>query len=464
MMRPRFRRELARWAWLLSLGMFGLLLVLAYLRNYSLWQAGISRLGIEFAIFRNGKPSGLGPGAVAPIALFLIWLVALALAPGLRRSLKRIPAAVSLPFVGLLALIWLSLDATPGLTTAARIQMTLWTSLGLFLFAASTPGATKVFAWTWIGIVSVQAAIGVAQALRGGPVGLFSLGELRPSIAQAGAYVLTLQGPLFLRAYGLTPHSNIFGSYLALGLPFAAMLYLSGGHGAFATLRRAVALALSGLILSGLLLSFSRTAWIAAAASITSMALVLWRGRAGQRIAWAHLARPAALGLVVIAAFALMFAEPLRARLSPSSSFREAFSLEERALMIRVALDMLGRRVGMQELISGVGAGHFVDAARALGTPDSQRVIRPVHNLALLAATESGVLAGLLWLWLAALPFILLARRRRQLAGRPDDLAVVAAWFALALIGLSDPWQWPTVQWQGSFLMAICAGLATRTA
>jgi hypothetical protein len=453
-LRAAWRRELAHAAWLFVLGAFALLLILTYLRNYSLWQAGFTRIAVEFAIVRGGRPAGLGPGAILPVILVLGWLGALALSPGIRRGLLRIPAAISTPLVGLWLLTWLSLDTTPGLTTAGRIQMSLWTSLALFLFAASMPGATKVFTWTWLAITALQAVVGIAQVVRHDALGLFNLGEVRPSTAQAGAYVLLSQGLLFLRAFGLTPHSNIFGSYLALALPFAAGLYVTGGRW-----QRRLALALGALILSGVLLSFSRAAWVAGALGMAAMALILWQGRAGHRIDWSRLARPAALGLVVIIAFALVFAEPLAARLSPSSSFREGFSLEERALMLRVAFDLL-RQDGA--LLSGAGAGHFIEAARALGTPDAQRVIRPVHNVALLAATESGVLAGLFWLWLAALPAVLLIVRRRHLAAQPLLVAVVAAWLALSMIGLSDPSQWPAVQWQGGFLMATLAGLATR--
>jgi hypothetical protein len=174
------------------------------------------------------------------------------------------------------------------------------------------------------------------------------------------------------------------------------------------------------------------------------------------------LARPAALGLLIVAGFALIFNAPLRARLSPSSSFREGFSLEERAFTLRAAFDLLGRNAQTGALLSGVGAGHFVEAARTLGTPDAERIVRPVHNLALLAATESGLFAGLFWLWLAALPPLVLLAHSRTLAAQPVYLAVVAAWLALTLVGLNDPSQWPAFQWQGGFLTAILAGLAAR--
>ena len=274
--------------------------------------------------------------------------------------------------------------------------------------------------------------IGVGQFIQRGPLNL--PGELALEVNQAGAARIVTEGVNWLRAYGMTFHPNVLGGFLVvgllLGLPLLGRLYIKPIW------------ILLGL---GLILSFSRSAWLAA--GITLPFVVIWF-----YIRQPNLRRPLGYTLgtaLFISIVALgIFWNSFISRLNPLSSMVEFTSLIGRGELLRIALVTIA-----EQPLFGVGPGNFPVAVLNTQTPANPHY---VHNVALLLAAEIGVVALILWYWLWLYPL-----KSIEYIWRGDNtwtIAIVAAWFSLGVISLWDfyPWALESGRLLTIFLLALC--------
>ena len=274
--------------------------------------------------------------------------------------------------------------------------------------------------------------IGVGQFIQRGPLGL--PGELALEVNQAGAARIVTEGVNWLRAYGLTFHPNVLGGFLVvgllLGLPLLGRLYIQPVW------------CLLGL---GLILSFSRSAWLAA--GITIPFVIIWF-----YIRQPNLRRP--LGYILgstlfISILALgIFWNSFISRLNPLSSMVEFTSITGRGELLRIAFQTIA-----EQPLFGVGPGNF-----PIAVINSQAPANPhyVHNVALLLAAEIGVVALILWYWLWLYPL-----KSIEYIWRGNNrwtIVIVAAWFGLGVISLWDfyPWSLESGRLLTIFLLALC--------
>jgi O-antigen ligase len=109
-----------------------------------------------------------------------------------------------------------------------------------------------------------------------------------------------------------------------------------------------------------------------------------------------------------------------------------------------------------------VGYGNFAAALWLRQPPEmaAYPIYQPVHSAPLLAAAELGLPGALLWLALAAGPWLMLWARRRGGAARPLaplTIAAAGAVAALTAISLFDFYPW--FSQQGRTLLWILWGL-----
>jgi O-antigen ligase len=308
-----------------------------------------------------------------------------------------VPAAKSPPLAGYYALRW------------------LWAAC-LYLFMVESNVLAEEWTTVFLFGLGIQALVGVGQVLRQGPLGL--PGELALEPAQTGAAILEVNGQRWLRAYGLTFHPNVLGGFLAAGILLAMPL-----------LKRWRVRLLWWVLVLGLLLTFSRSAWLATAVSLPPLAGWLsWR-KPGLRT-------PIGLSVAGAVLVALLGASTLsgqfQTRARPSATVSESRSLNERAELIAIALNTITDRP-----VVGVGAGNF-----PLVTLDSKRPVapQPVHNVPMLLAAEVGIVAAALWLWLWLRPGIALENLWRR--DRYWPVVLIAVGFAIGVIGLWDDYPW----------------------
>jgi len=383
-----------------------------------------------------GGPVALGLLNLLPIVATVGWLVRRLLAWNFRWTWG--PPAITLPFLALSLLGLLTLEPLPGRLTFISIGSLLLT---WFVYLAVLNEQPPLF-WILATVILVQSAVGLGQFLLQRDLGLALLGELWLRPWWEGTSVLSARGQPWLRAYGLVAHPNLLGAILTVSVLF--LLPGSGlkGDSIFAT-RSFLRRLLFAVGLLGLLVTFSRAAWLAAAAGLL---LALWLRRHHttgrfpnvQPMRWLWL-------LVPLLLFLLFYHDLALGRLLALDTPLEAQSIADRLRDARLALDVIGRSPWR-----GVGLGRYQDVATLLD-PAAARV----HNVTLLVTAELGLPGLLLWLLLALAPFSLVWRGRLDPAGLPP-------WLAMLVINLFDTTLWWSSNWQTAILFGLLLARVSR--
>lgn len=358
-----------------------------------------------------------------------------------RRAMRPWQIAVPTFGLGLWVLLRLRPALAPGVAgIVALAVLLLWVS---YLWLASCPpqqvlhGLSVLFAI----VVGVQGTVGAAQFWRQGSLGLAALGEPWLNPAVEATSVVGQPGAHFLRAYGLTAHPNVLGGMLAIGLLWLVAAALGAPP-------RTRGWWLVPIIpgLAGLLLTFSRAAWLGLLVGLVWLA---WR--------WPQVRRWWLVMVVLLVAgtLALVWWQPalVWTRLFDWSTPLEARSLNERLHFLVVAVGVI-----RAHLWDGVGSGLYLYAVPAT------KGAMAVHNALLLASAELGIIGGALWLWLGwawlgvRWPSQPAPGCTRPAADYTVFHAAVASWLALFVIGLFDNYTWLTASWRAAIMLGILAG------
>jgi O-antigen ligase len=304
-----------------------------------------------------------------------------------------------------------------------------------YLMLVNDPPTPRLASLVLVAVLGTQAGLAVLQAVTQTTAWLAGLNLPWPGslvAATPGASVVqTAGGGRWMRAYGTLSHPNILGGYLVIGLGAALERYR-------ATRRRGW-LGVGWLILAGLLLSFSRSAWVAAGVML-AVAGAFWLLHRPSPLDRARARRWVAAGLGALTLLSLPVLPMLLARtnLGGAPLRLEQRSTDDRSLLNRAAVEML-----LDRPLAGVGGGAFV--VRLYQVTQGSLPLEPAHNLPLLLAAELGwpgsvamgvLAAGAAWrLW------------RRRLAGQRSGLAqaelLMGALLAgLLTVGLFDHYWW----------------------
>ena len=381
------------------------------------------------------------------------WLLGLLL----RRSRARFqwgPAFLTVPLLGLLTLgiagIPQAVDSAYAAYTTGRLAFLL----AFYLMLINLPLKEELIVWPLAAGMVVQGVVGVWQFLVGHTLGLRWLGETTADAARPGASVVMVGEQRWLRAYGLTSHPNVLGGFL-----MACLLVVTGTYLTQSGWRRIALLGSLAIGLGTLLLTFSRAAWLGAAAGVlVLLGLLLWARRQGSRpVRHSSLALLAGVALIMVLVFVATNWPLLRPRLGLASQGVEIRSVEERVLLNKAALVLVRMRPWL-----GVGLGNFAVALYRLApvTVSYFSSFAPVHVVFLLATAELGFPGGLLWLCLIGSPWLALWLRRRQVEMTPWWTGLSAAMAGLAVVSFFDHYLWSFQQ--GRLLFMLIWGLWAR--
>lgn len=351
---------------------------------------------MPFATLRPLPVAGLPLDAAD---LVLAWVLIAWLAQGVAQRRIVVPHPPLLwPLLALLAALGLSLVGAPSYRDGLP-ELLKWVQvLALYLAVAAILPRRRA-GW----LLGAILAAATAQAL----LGIYQF------ITQTGPEPFIVLGR-FMRAYGAFRQPNPYAGYLGLIAPLAISLTLwawtsglRGGQKATLPLRLAL-LAAAGLISLGLLLSWSRGAWLAFA--VATAAVVLAHTRKAAPVV-AVLAAGAAVSLVALGALDLLPAS-LVARLADLPEYfglidvartevtDANFAVIERLAHWQAALAMWSAHPWL-----GVGVGNYAAAYAGYNLPRWYEPLGHAHNVYLNFAAEAGLLGLLayLWLWAASL-------------------------------------------------------------
>jgi hypothetical protein len=323
----------------------------------------------------------------------------------------------------LAAVALLSARYSPNAVLASGVagHLALLTLAWLGLHSAKVPRAAVVGAL--VGAAAVQSGLAAAQFAFQQPL---VPSELQlpwlPFDASAGGapVILSPSGDRLLRGFGTFPHPNVLGGYLALALVCVPLVQDHSPHKV--QLRWALAVAIS----VGLLATFSRAGWLAAAVGLG----VSWRAavRSRHRRWWL----PPLVCAVALTALAFSPVGPTIGErfsaLGPDPNPLERGSIEN-----RMALDESAFAEIRDHLPEGVGAANYGLVAVAGGYQEGWG--EPAPNLVLLIAAELG-LPGVVALMLVVAGVVRTIRSTRIPA------PVVGALFAVFVLGMFDHYLW----------------------
>jgi O-antigen ligase len=218
-----------------------------------------------------------------------------------------------------------------------------------------------------------EAILAIYQFLAQSSAGLLRLGEPLLSGSSFGVAKI-VSGGTFIRAYGTFPHPNLLGVFLFSAILFNIWL-ISNENG----IKWRIFYYYSSLILSvfGLVLSFSRSVWLATVLGVPPF-LVLHVIKAGFNRRLALIA-----GTIILSITACLFLfKPLLIQRSNVSG--ESFS--KRAVYSKAAIEMI-----KDKPLFGVGAGESMLHMQQYSSEKLEPWdIQPIHNYYLISAAEYG--------------------------------------------------------------------------
>lgn len=389
--------------------------------------------------------------------------------------------------VGLTIVAWLAREIA--VRRAVRLRLpALTVALLLFVWVAGVT-LTQAFSWRdglpeWFKWVEFAALYIVAAQLLGPRSRWFVVAALfAAALSQAalGAYQFLRQaGPEafilpggFMRAYGTLEQPNPYAGYLGYTAPLAASLALAAlllawRKRSWRLLLLAIALAgVTGGITAGILMSWSRGAWIGLAAALVAVAgLRNWRtavGTAGVILALALVV--ALFGTAWLPASISGRVADLGAYFSVPDPARTEITDENFSVLERLAHWNAGLRMFDDAPWLGVGIGNYGVRYGRYPQPHWYEPLGHAHNVFINFLAETGIigLAAFLLFWLSIARFAARAGWRGENPwNRALALGVTGAWVYLTLHSLFDNLFVQHLQLQLALLLAALQASALQ--
>lgn len=285
--------------------------------------------------------------------------------------------------------------------------------------------------WFLIGGFAFQSVLACLQYIFQGSVGLSFLGEPFLSADTPGVAKFDFGESKIVRAYGTLPHPNVLGGLLVLVLLWGSTLLRK----TFGENLRKKFLWMAGiavLLLAGLLLTFSRSAFLALAAGV-----LVFFSLSEKKVRFRYLALGASVMLFLVVLFQIQ------------GPLMERFLLQDLntggAATERLAYLRISRTMFLTEPF-GVGLGHFTLVMQSFSDIKmAPWLLQPVHNVFLLILNEAGVLAEMAFLAIFGVPFFLLLQHLRgKMSGteRYWLFILLTTFFVLGILFLFDHYFW----------------------
>ena len=332
-----------------------------------------------------------------PLSLVTSWLFIAVF----RRHAPQIHGRTFISLLLLVVAIGLSAGnaANPGLSVWWFLLLSSYSLAAVLaiFYARNVPQARRTILVTVTVLAVAQVVLGLLQLSTGHTFGLSLLGEPSASDATPGIAKILLSGVRLIRPLGTYPHANLFGAIAVVGLAAASFATTSASYASRLTYRLTV-----GLLTIGVVLSFSRSAWLA-----LLMLCIVTFFLAGRK-RWMFTSSV----VVALSALAIVWLPLI------SSRFLIGEQVNQIALRNTLATESIN--VWLSNPWVGVGLRNFV-VDLSVRHPDWLGFeLQPPHNVLLLMLAEIGIVG------LAALAAVLVPLFRRWPLIALGVLAVLA--------------------------------------
>lgn len=291
----------------------------------------------------------------------------------------------------------------------------------------------RIAAFSFVGGAAVSAVLGIWQFITQQSFASSWLGLAIHNSDVLGTSVIEAMAPdgileRWLRAYGSLDHPNIFGAYAAIALLLALWLWLSHST-TKSKVERYILLTTITLLTAGILVSFSRTAWIAGVGGIIILYLTHLRHIKKQKL------EAGGILAVIAVVFFLLFSQYhyiFLSRFNPTERL-EQISTGERQAGLSSSIDLWSEKPAQ-----GFGLGMYTLALSKEDTFQPSWYYQPVHNIFLLVLVEVGII-GLILLVLVLKQLWYTLYQGTSLSQKSLGLTIA---FALFVIAFFDHWLW----------------------
>ena len=374
--------------------------------------------------------SGLKAGVVSASDVLFAAAIALWFFDGARRRtlpLKGSPVLAA-------AAIYLAVLTVSSLGAAnlgeAFAEVVKWSELVVLLLVA--PSMLTVARARWVAAALVLAGIGQAA------LGVYQF------VFRIGPEFFVILGR-FMRASGSFSQPNPFGGFLGLTLPIALSLaiwawgeFLRGQGGRRAPLGWSLFYTTAtGVIVAGLLASWSRGAWLGAAVGV--MIVLVLRSRTAAMLT--GVAALLVLGVILLGAFSPeVIPEPVAARMQDIPAYfgltdvlSEPLTDDNFSVVERVAHWVAAQRMWELAPWLGVGPGNYAVRYAEVRLPKWEEPLGHAHNIYLNVLGETGLVGLAAYVALLVTVIVWTWRRLREAAGQAS---ADSRWYAALAVGV----------------------------
>jgi len=300
----------------------------------------------------------------------------------------------------------------------------------------------EIFSIAWVIIpvaiqAVIQAPIAIAQFVKQSSLGLQVLGEHTLDPLVLGTSIIPVNGERILRAYGLTDHPNIAGGCLTFALVLLFSVFFYG---------KKWQPFVAGIVIVptflALLLTFSRSAWVALFVAVSfflvcEIVLKRWNGMK-------RLTVLSTVTLLIVMPFIWKNFSVFGQRVNAGNVVQDQ-PMNERAYLLDA-----GNTLFVEHSVLGVGLGAS-PLAMKMRFENFRINYQPPHFTPLLSALETGVVGGGFYLLLFLAPGVTFLLRWRHYIQYPLVLGAFSLLIAISVVNLFDYYTWmyaPGRLWQ----------------
>ena len=358
------------------------------------------------------------------------------------------------------SVLWVGqFDLVVSISIVAAIRFTLF--LLFYLYLINNVKTIRTILWPLGWGMALQGGLALAQYFTNHSLGLRLLNESVLDPEALGVPVVIVEGVRQLRAHGTLPHANVLGGYLAIGL----ILISSWLYAIKRNWKHYCIWLLFIVGVLGLIVSFSRSAWLVF--TLSMVVLTIWTVYVRPRKFKASILP----GVIIFIAVLSMIVSQYSAIVS---RFDVSQYVEQRSVNSRIEQINEFQGVYSEQPLLGVGIGQYVPYLQQInesGLGWSYRkdlsgwvynpghdFYEPAHNIFLLVLAELGIIGlTILILVLLTVLYLVLKVIRKRFA--LFALTILLALLSLASLGMVDHYLW-TLQ-QGRLLLFLVLSLVS---
>lgn len=412
------------------------------------WRLAVLALPWQTRLFWEGPTIAGYPWEQGRISIYASWIVMLLAALidwALRMREKKSTLQPTRWFwVSTLVFVFFTFITTSVLRSTIQWWLEVIVLLLFFRTLFHRVPVQQLLSWFVLSLIP-HTLLGVWQAIDQQVVGYSFLGMASQQPITPGVAVIETGGVRWLRSYGGFPHPNIFGGWLVLGILSTLLLLKKQME----RLRRGMSLMLLALFSIALVLSYSRSAWIALCVGLfvyfvgTLFSDSSGRGQRLKVLIPSLLIVLVSIGVIIALRPQLVFS---RAQVTTRL---EQKSVSERKQGIENAI-----RILREDPVAGSGLGASAWETMKLDEAERKPQVIPVppHVIPLLGLAELGVVGaflGILWLYVYS--------KRLEVScdagSRPKAFWVVVPVLFLTPILLLDHYSWS--YWSGKAFLFL---------